>query len=428
MKAYQIGIGAALRNAMDEKTRPVNRNESLADVAIALLEETVNHLKNVHDGPGFFTGKRRKCRRHKCKKESKCYQPEDDNVCTCTPLNEHESSVYNDCPDFQTAMEEYLKKKICTGIKNVMHPRKGVLTQNSSERVGMVALIYRDKVTPLGPTHYMMETDFAIAHVNSTVLARVKAELLLEDGTVDARLIRWDGGYRKLLMISLGMEPSPTTLKAWAVELRYRSKHSVKRQTQEFTKGRAASRKRLKERRNAERKDRGATYKEGVSGDAPTAPDPGFCECKGACATSKCRCRVAGRMCGPNCRSCLAKCQRRPGAAANAPARAGAQCEAPQDIGAPLVGQTIEFHWPRYGWLRGEVVDYFDGEDEEVTADGTAATHAVQYPGDAEPSCHVLDLEDYNPSVNAAKGCWHVWRADLVASGSGAATARPAAP
>eukprot|EP00966_Prymnesium_polylepis_P072518 1683801-Prymnesium_polylepis.1 len=40
-------------------------------------------------------------------------------------------------------------------ISHVVHPTRGVLTQNASERVGMVALMYRDKVRRLGPTHYI---------------------------------------------------------------------------------------------------------------------------------------------------------------------------------------------------------------------------------------------------------------------------------
>eukprot|EP00966_Prymnesium_polylepis_P136870 3162637-Prymnesium_polylepis.1 len=404
----------------------------MADMVIAKVEETVNHLKNVHDGPGFFTGKRRQCSSHTCKKTPKCTN-EERRVCSCTPIKEHESTTYNDCKDFQKDMEAYLTKKICANISHVVHPTKGVLTQNASERVGMVALMYRDKVRRLGPTHYKMSTNFAIAHVNSIVIAKFRRQLADHEGIGDPEAASWECGWRGKLVESMGMQPCLTTLQAWTVDLRYRMKHSSKRQTGDFTKARIASKKKLKERRNAERKDAGATYKDGERAGAAgagaagggsaddAAADPGYCECRGACATRKCVCRVAGRMSGANCRGCVAKCERRGGAGAAArPARHGAVREPPQDIGAGLVGLTIEFHWPRYGWLRGEVVEHFDDDEGEDMPDGTPATHAVQYDGDPEPSCHVLYLEDYDASVGAKKGSWSLWKEPSGAGPSGA--------
>eukprot|EP00966_Prymnesium_polylepis_P166000 3837368-Prymnesium_polylepis.1 len=208
-----------------------------------------------------------------------------------------------------------------------------------------------------------MATNFAIAHVNSVVIARFRNQLM-DEGIGDGVAASWESGYRTKLLESMGMEPCETTVKNWIVDLRYRAKQSAKRQTEDYTKARVAAKKKLKERRNAERKDGGATYKDGAragaaggggSSAADDAPDPGYCECRGACATRKCVCRVAGRMCGANCRGCVAKCERRGGAGAAArPARLGAVREPPQDIGAGLNGLRIEFNWPRYGWLRGE--------------------------------------------------------------------------
>ena len=52
-------------------------------------------------------------------------------------------------------------------------------------------------------------------------------------------------------------------------------------------------------------------------------------------------------------------------------------------------------------------------------ADGTPATHAVQYAGDPEPSCHVLHLEDYDASVCAKKGAWSLWKEPTGAAPQG---------
>ena len=64
------------------------------------------------------------------------------------------SGTFNDCSDWQEQMGTWLKEKICKRIEEglLVHKKYGAVTQNASECVGMIALIYRDKDTALGPT------------------------------------------------------------------------------------------------------------------------------------------------------------------------------------------------------------------------------------------------------------------------------------
>eukprot|EP00966_Prymnesium_polylepis_P009557 220435-Prymnesium_polylepis.1 len=64
VKSYQRGLSAALRGVKDWKRRPGNEQCALSSLAVQGVEEMVNHLSNVHDGPGFVTGERRVCRLH----------------------------------------------------------------------------------------------------------------------------------------------------------------------------------------------------------------------------------------------------------------------------------------------------------------------------------------------------------------------------
>jgi hypothetical protein len=72
--------------------------------------------------------------------------------------------------------------------------------------VGDVALSYRDKETPLKPTHYACSTGLAIAHVQSVVIHRVIMELE-HVGRTDLRLQAW-GSMEERLHVLLGLDYS----------------------------------------------------------------------------------------------------------------------------------------------------------------------------------------------------------------------------
>ena len=69
-------------------------------------------------------------------------------------------------------MQKYLKVDVIDKVSTLIHPVRGGLCQNASERVGDVALQYRNKHTPLKPTHYACSTGLAVAHVNAVVIHR----------------------------------------------------------------------------------------------------------------------------------------------------------------------------------------------------------------------------------------------------------------
>lgn len=58
IKAYQRGTSAAIRGAVTwKKQKPEEySNRTLESLTIQGIEEMVNHLSNIHDGPGFVTG------------------------------------------------------------------------------------------------------------------------------------------------------------------------------------------------------------------------------------------------------------------------------------------------------------------------------------------------------------------------------------
>ena len=156
VKAWQRFVGGALRGALERsETEPSCAGMALKDIAIASLEEAVNHLANIHDGPGFVTGVRRVCHMHAATQEDG---------------DPYVSRAYNDCPDFRAAMQGWLRTNVVEPIGDVVHETRGALSQNASERVGDVALQYRDKVSDLRATHYCCSTSLAFAHVNSVVI------------------------------------------------------------------------------------------------------------------------------------------------------------------------------------------------------------------------------------------------------------------
>lgn len=64
---------------------------------------------------------------------------------------------------------------------------RGAYTSNASERIGENALEYRDKATPLGPTHYLptttsrLSTDLAICHAIDTSIYKLLTQQARRD-------------------------------------------------------------------------------------------------------------------------------------------------------------------------------------------------------------------------------------------------------
>ena len=155
IKQWQLALGAALRAAVEWKKKPANVDRPLKDLAIEGVEEVFNHLCNVHDAPGFHTGTQRKCRLHS-------HDPP------------HKTRHFNDCGKFKSEMKKWLMNHVINNIDDIIHPELGALSQNASERVGDVSLLYRSKETPLLATHYTISTTLAIAHVNSLVFDKIR--------------------------------------------------------------------------------------------------------------------------------------------------------------------------------------------------------------------------------------------------------------
>jgi hypothetical protein len=82
-------------------------------------------------------------------------------------------------------MKTWLKNHVINKLDDIMHPELGALSQNASERVGDVALLYRSKETPLLATHYTIATNLAIAHVNSIVFDKIRISLEQEGDEPD---------------------------------------------------------------------------------------------------------------------------------------------------------------------------------------------------------------------------------------------------
>ena len=69
-------------------------------------------------------------------------------------------------------LQVYLTQNYIEKIHEIIHPVLGVVTSNIAERVGMVALTFRDKETYLGPEHYGLSTNMAPLHINEIGLVK----------------------------------------------------------------------------------------------------------------------------------------------------------------------------------------------------------------------------------------------------------------
>ena len=156
VKTWQRCCSAALRGAADWKAKPGYEERSLKSIVIQSLEEVANHLMNVHDGPGFSTGERRVCRLHPLTKDDGTLY--------------YNSRQWNGCITFNRRMKQWLQKNVLDHLDEIVHPTRGGVCQNASERVGDVALQFRDKETDLGPSHYFCSSGLAVCHVQNVVI------------------------------------------------------------------------------------------------------------------------------------------------------------------------------------------------------------------------------------------------------------------
>merc|ERR1712194_664384 len=97
------------------------------------------------------------------------------------------STIYWDCPKMIEDFQVYLTQNYIEKIHEIIHPVLGVVTSNIAERVGMVALTFRDKETYLGPEHYGLSTNMAPLHINE-IGFRVIRDKLKQLGKEDAML------------------------------------------------------------------------------------------------------------------------------------------------------------------------------------------------------------------------------------------------
>ena len=345
VKRYQRGIGAALRGA---KALARKRGTTMAEAAESALEEAVNHLRDVHDGVGVFTGKQVTCRLHRLP---------------------HSSKVFNDCGDFNDRMAEYLKEKVINRLDDILVPDIGAVSQNASERVGTVALLYRPKGVDLRSTHYVASTNLSICHVNMVVLTRM-SRLLYADGIDDSRITAF-GTLETRLHSLLGLSYSEEQDTAWRLAWEKRAKRSEKRRTPEAKRYRKTQRTALQERRAGERQDARATYKGGGGGGDGDKGVAGACHCTASCQRG-CPCKAAKQQCTPACHPHNRKCTNHGTMVTAAAGGAGpsssseyfddAQVDPPDDdCDEDLVGATIAFCW-----------EIEDSDDEEAVEDDTA--------------------------------------------------------
>ena len=417
IKAFQRATSAALRGASAWKSKAEYANEKLSDLAIHGLEEMMLHLRNTHEGSGFYTGKPRKCRLHDH---------------TTADGKAYAASQSNDCGDFNQRMEEWLTKEIIEQIDDVVHPVNGVMTQNSSERVGTVALRFRDKERPLKPTHYIASTSLAIAHVNNTVIHAIRSRLLEQLGEIDARIEDF-GTYQQRLFELCRMQPSVDQKKEWLDMARIRAKRSLARRDVEYKRKRKKQRTATTKARAALKRDNKATYKgQGGTADNGVA---GACKCRNTstCARGSadkgCPCRAEGVLCTSDChpsRPPTAKpCSNLTGSAGPSQPAADdgddddddddsdadfddADMERPV-IDDTLVGRCIRFHWDSIGWYVGEIEKpNVDPTELDTNFHNEVSNYIVYYEADDTDHPHYLDLADWSTKRGAPSCSWHL--------------------
>ena len=244
-------------------------DSSVADAGVAAVEECLLHCFDIHEGLGPFTREPRRCRFHDLP---------------------HTSTHFISCQDLQAALVAYVRKTIYDR-REAIFTSKGAVTQNSSERVGSVRLLYRGKGVNMDGVHHAAATDCGLLHVNGTVLAVFDA-VLTANGVADARLREY-GTWQLDVHRKLGLPVSTQQIDEWQKDIEWRARRSMKRRTEAYKKRRAAMRKQQKQRRNAERKaaSREHTYKEeeNVAGGKGKG-EAGACLCGKMAACCNCAC------------------------------------------------------------------------------------------------------------------------------------------
>ena len=362
VKTWQRALGAALRGASDWAKHDEFKDIPIKELAIQSVEEAFNHLRNVHEGPGFHTNQVRKCRLHPAQKPDGA---------------PYVSSTYNDCPGQLKELQDWLLSNVIAKLEQILVPGVGAVSQNASERVGVVALQYRAKHLALQSTHYIAATDLALCHVQNIVIWNFK-RVLAENGIEDTKIKEF-GTFQRRLHVLLGLPYSPQQEKEWEAEATYRSKLSAKRGTLQYLRYRKKFRRDQKAARQGAKADKAHTYKGDTGGGraARAAIDKGVagaCTCTATCARG-CPCKAAGVHCSTECHGdgngdkCKNHALETPAAASPAapptatPAAAGSSAPDFDDACPPpthldeevMLGKHIYYHWDAIGWLQGFV-------------------------------------------------------------------------
>ena len=99
---------------------------------------------------------------------------------------------------------------------------------------------------------YAASTDCGLLHVNGTVL-QVLRIVMRGAGVVDAELEAY-GSWQERVFYHLGLNASVEQLEHWQADADRRAQRSLARREDEYKKRRAVARRKLKEKRNGERK------------------------------------------------------------------------------------------------------------------------------------------------------------------------------
>ena len=400
VKSYQRAISAALRGAKDRKDTAGYEGKSMQQLAIAGIEEMVNHLQDIHDGPGFLTGERRVCRLHPQTKEDG---------------SPYISRQFNDCITFNLQMQAWLKQNIINCINDVVDPDLGAVCQNASERVGDVALQYRDKHTILGPTHYICSTGLAMAHVNNICIHKFRRQLAAR-GAIDSRIEAFDCMETRLFKL-IGLPYSKHQATTWRAAVALRAKKSEYRQTTEYKRKRKVERAKLTVKRGAYRTDHAFKYKGATGGRAATGQGAaahgtqGACTCTGQCMRN-CPCRSEQQACtaachaGRSCKNCTGMAGSSSGAGSSGGRHAWPQAEpVPPPLDATLIDRVIYYNFCGSGWAEGVVLE----ENEDVANEddeGEMANYLVYYEKDDSDVYHLLLHDYYSSDANGPVDSW----------------------
>ena len=435
VKAYQRAMGAALRGALTWSAKPGYEGRALIDIAKQGVEEALLHLQNEHAGVGPFSGAPRHCRLH-----------------DHTADKPYTARNFNDCVDFNRDMERWVRDNVYNKLDVIIHPTRGGLSQNASERIGRCVLQLRSKLFAHFATHYCLSTDLGIQRAQSIVLEVVRRRLEAAGLPADLALERLRCP-EVALRESLGLNVPERSRRKWEAQLLFRAKQSEMRRGVAFKRKRKVAKANLTQKRAARRAG-GHEYKGCLGGAAR-------CGCKGGCADRRCGCRKAGRQCTPRC-SCKMACANGDGAANSSAAHAAAADQAARearlgispppadadgddnDEPEPLehewlettesgdflwacegrqvltAGTVILYKFPDFGWCIGHVEKAASSRDSDFGDPSRRAWWQVFYDDDDDPrlerdgeiACHALPRSDYCDSADADDHSWCILDVD----------------